>query len=47
MLGIYPRKSPKFCKNFMQEASSIQTAVESYVSEVKAGRFPDEAHSFN
>jgi len=47
MIGIYPKRSPKFCKNFMQGASSISGAVEAYVKEVKAGTFPAAAHAFS
>jgi len=47
MIGIYPQKSPKFCKNYMQQASSIQEAIENYVSEVKSGMFPAPEHGFS
>ena len=47
MLGVYPKKSPKFSKNFMQGADSIQGAIEEYVAQVKAAKFPAEQHSFN
>ena len=47
MIGIYPKKSPKFCKNFMQGADSIDTAIRQYVRDVKAGVFPAQEHSFN
>lgn len=47
MLGLYPRKSPKFCKNFMQEADSVAGAIELYVKEVKEDKFPADEHSFN
>jgi len=46
MIGVYPKKSPKFCKNFMLEADSIAAAVGNYISEVKAGTFPAQEHSF-
>ncbi len=46
MIGIYPKKSPKFCKNFMDGASSIAGAVECYKQDVKAGVFPALEHSF-
>ena len=46
MLGIYPGKKPRFVKDFMQGAGSIAEAVAGYVREVKAGTFPDAAHSF-
>lgn len=46
MLGISPGKSPRFVKNFMEESSSIQTAIESYVTSVKSRTFPATAHEF-
>jgi len=46
MIGIYPKKSPKFCKNYMQGASSILGAVEQYKADVKTGDFPALEHSF-
>lgn len=46
MLGIYPGKSPKFVRNFMQEASNIPQALELYVKAVKDKTFPTAEHSF-
>lgn len=46
MLGTYAGKSPRFSRNFMQGAESIQAAVENYVKAVKAGTFPAAEHSF-
>ena len=46
MIGIYPHKSPKFCKNFMTGNQSVAEAVSQYIAEVKAGTFPAEEHSF-
>jgi 3-methyl-2-oxobutanoate hydroxymethyltransferase len=46
LLGIYGGKVPKFAKNFMQDATSIQQAVTQYVMDVKAQRFPGAEHSF-
>ena len=46
MIGIYPHKSPKFCKNFMTGNQSVADAVSQYIAEVKAGTFPAEEHSF-
>ncbi|MDD5242019.1 MAG: 3-methyl-2-oxobutanoate hydroxymethyltransferase [Sulfuricella sp.] len=46
LLGIYPGKSPKFAKNFLQGAGSIQAAVEQYVRAVKDGGFPSAEHCF-
>jgi 3-methyl-2-oxobutanoate hydroxymethyltransferase len=46
MLGIFPGKTAKFVKNFMQGKDSVQAAVEAYVHEVKAKTFPASEHSF-
>lgn len=46
ILGISAGQIPRFAKNYMQQAGSIQQAVEQYVSEVKQGIFPDAQHSF-
>ena len=46
MLGIYPGKSPRFVRNFMQGASSIPQALERYVKAVKDKTFPTAEHSF-
>ena len=47
MLGIYPRPSPKFSRNFMQGAASIEDAVKRYIDAVKSGEFPGPEHSFH
>ncbi len=47
MLGVYPRGSPKFSRDFMQGAGSIDDAVRGYVAAVKARTFPGPEHSFN
>ena len=46
MLGIFPGKTAKFVKNFMQGKDSVQAAVEAYVHEVKVKTFPAAEHSF-
>ncbi len=46
MLDIFPGKKPRFVKNYMQGAESIAAAIANYVSEVKAGTFPAQEHSF-
>jgi 3-methyl-2-oxobutanoate hydroxymethyltransferase len=42
MLGLTRGKLPRFVRNFMEGAPSIEAAVRSYVDEVKARRFPDD-----
>ena len=46
MLGIYPRPSPKFSRNFMQGETSIEGAIKAYIEAVKTGTFPSAEHSF-
>ncbi|NRP09177.1 MULTISPECIES: 3-methyl-2-oxobutanoate hydroxymethyltransferase [unclassified Marinobacterium] len=46
LLGITPGRRPKFVKNFMEGAGSIQEAIEQYVADVKSGTFPGPEHSF-
>ncbi|MEO9383888.1 3-methyl-2-oxobutanoate hydroxymethyltransferase [Chromobacterium phragmitis] len=46
MLGVYPGKKAKFVKNFMEEAGSIQGAVEAYVKAVKDKTFPAAEHTY-
>ena len=43
MLGINLGKNPKFVRNFMAEADSVQATMAAYVAAVKSGQFPDNA----
>jgi 3-methyl-2-oxobutanoate hydroxymethyltransferase len=43
MLGLSKGKLPRFVKNFMNGATSVEIAIANYVSEVKGKRFPDNA----
>ena len=44
MLAITPGKRPRFSKDFLAEGGSIANALASYVSDVKARRFPGPDH---
>lgn len=46
LLGI-TADPPRFSKSFLGEQSTIPDAVEAYIRDVKAGRFPEARHSFN
>ena len=46
MLGISPGKMPRFVRNFMQGAGSVQQAVANYVEAVRSGSFPTQDESF-
>ena len=43
MLGVNLGKMPKFVRNFMQDAGSVQGAMQAYVQAVKDGSFPDNS----
>ena len=47
LLGMNEAFRPKFVKRYDNLAVRIRTAVESYVTEVRDGVFPDEEHSFS
>jgi 3-methyl-2-oxobutanoate hydroxymethyltransferase len=46
VLGLFPRKSPKFSKDFLEGRGSVLEAVKVFVEDVRAGRFPGPEHSF-
>jgi len=46
MLGITPGTYPRFVRNFMKNAGSVQGAIEAYVRAVKDGSYPDKEHSY-
>jgi 3-methyl-2-oxobutanoate hydroxymethyltransferase len=46
MLGVYPGKKPRFTKDFMAGASSIDDAVSRYVQAVKGKAFPAAENSY-
>ncbi|MDG1733533.1 MAG: 3-methyl-2-oxobutanoate hydroxymethyltransferase [Thalassotalea sp.] len=46
-LGISFGKTPKFSRNFLAETGDIHKAVALYMSEVSAGNFPSDEHSFS
>ncbi|RKG63052.1 3-methyl-2-oxobutanoate hydroxymethyltransferase [Corallococcus sp. CA054B] len=46
LLGMNPDFKPKFVKRFANLHGNITEAANTYFSEVRAGTFPDEEHSF-
>lgn len=46
LLGMFSEFKPKFVKHFANLGVAIHAAAKDYISEVKAGSFPDEKHSF-
>jgi len=47
MLGLTPGEPLRFVRNFLDGSAGIEPAVRQYVTDVKGGRFPDDAlHAF-
>jgi 3-methyl-2-oxobutanoate hydroxymethyltransferase len=46
MLGLNDRFSAKFVKQYATLAESVRTAVKAFSAEVRDGRYPDPAHTF-
>jgi 3-methyl-2-oxobutanoate hydroxymethyltransferase len=46
MLNISIGKRPRFSKNFMAEATSIEEAIKHYLNAVKNHQFPAAEHAY-
>lgn len=46
MLNFFPGRKAKFVKNFLNGATSISGAVETFVKEVKSGEFPSPEYCY-
>jgi 3-methyl-2-oxobutanoate hydroxymethyltransferase len=46
MLGLTPGHVPRFVKQYADLAPQILAAVQTYVADVRAGRFPDTSHTY-
>ncbi|MDR2209453.1 MAG: 3-methyl-2-oxobutanoate hydroxymethyltransferase [Azoarcus sp.] len=46
MLGVFPGKTARFVRNFMQGVTTIEEAVSTYVSSVRDGTFPAPEHCY-
>jgi len=46
MLGMFPRFKPRYVKRYAELHGVIAGAVQEYIRDVRAGRFPDAAHSY-
>ncbi|MDR0771493.1 MAG: 3-methyl-2-oxobutanoate hydroxymethyltransferase [Burkholderiales bacterium] len=46
MLGVFPGKTARFVRNFMQGAASVEEAVTAYVAAVRGGSFPAPEHGY-
>lgn len=46
MLGMYTGRAPRFTKNFLAEADSVEAALRAYVKAVKEMSFPGPEHGW-
>jgi 3-methyl-2-oxobutanoate hydroxymethyltransferase len=46
MFGFFEAFKPKFVKQYMDGASMIRKALDTYVDEVKKRKFPDDEHTY-
>ena len=46
LIGLFEQFLPKFAKKYADVSSIVKGAVQSYVEDVKAGRFPEVEHQF-
>ncbi|NPT61498.1 3-methyl-2-oxobutanoate hydroxymethyltransferase [Paraburkholderia elongata] len=47
MLGVFPGKTARFVRNFMEGESSIEGAIRAYIKAVKENLFPAPEHCFS
>ena len=47
LFGLSQGKAPSFVKQYAELGTQIKKAAEAYISDVQAGDFPSEEHSFN
>ena len=47
MLGMYDKFCPRFVKKYANLADDMKKAFETYIKEVRQGKFPEEKHSFH
>jgi 3-methyl-2-oxobutanoate hydroxymethyltransferase len=46
LLGLYEGKAPRFVKRYADLAAQAKRAIETYVADVREGRFPEEQHTY-
>jgi 3-methyl-2-oxobutanoate hydroxymethyltransferase len=47
MLGLFEGHSPRFSKRYANLRQTITDAAGNFAEEVRSGRYPDDAHSYN
>ena len=47
LLGLYDAHTPKFVRRYATIGAEMKSAIETYLSDVREGRFPNDAESFH
>jgi 3-methyl-2-oxobutanoate hydroxymethyltransferase len=47
MLGLNPDFTPRFLRRYADLADTVVAASRAYAADVRAGRYPDDSHSFD
>jgi 3-methyl-2-oxobutanoate hydroxymethyltransferase len=47
LLGLYDGQAPRFVKRYASLGDEIRAALETYVSDVREHRFPEEVHTYS
>jgi 3-methyl-2-oxobutanoate hydroxymethyltransferase len=47
LLGLAGELRPKFVKTYVNLQTEIDSAIKTFIEEVKTGVFPDDAHSYH
>jgi len=46
LLGLYEGRAPRFVKRYAEVGDDITRAIEAYAADVRAGRFPEDQHTY-
>jgi 3-methyl-2-oxobutanoate hydroxymethyltransferase len=47
LLGLYAEFTPKFVRRYAELGAAVQTGIEAYAADVRAGRFPGPEHTYD
>jgi 3-methyl-2-oxobutanoate hydroxymethyltransferase len=47
LLGLYEGRAPRFVKRYADVGTEIRRALEAFADDVRAGRFPEEQHTYS
>lgn len=47
LVGLYHERPPRFARRYADAGTAIKAGLMAYAADVRAGRFPDESHTFS